>query len=538
MPQTKRLRLRKYLELLSIQTKAATFERYDYDGEFAWAQREFVEEIERQYNAGLPVRIIVLKARQLGLSTVTSMVFYWWAFIHPNTYGMLISKDRSSAASVFEKIQQFWSAFPFRQLFSTSRNSAQRIAWKETNSSLRTASARNIESGRGETIHCLHGSEVAFWPDPKTLMTGLSKTIPNLPGTIIILESTANGVGNWFHQAWMDAVSGKSDFIPLFFPWWRHYEYRREEEGDLLKYADLDMYEQKLHEMGAPMSAIAWRRWAIPNLCSHDENQFKQEYPATPQEAFLSTGTNVFPLEKLNNVYEDVPYATGFLIDTGNEVAFIEDRTGPVKIFVRPDKNQEYFIGADPSRSAGSGDPACAQVINRRTLEQVAVYHRNVDAIEFAKDLMNLGNFFNTAELCPETEGPGYATVGYLRDRYPKIWHHVWADRHQGRPANSLGWSTNWKRKQWAISQVIYLIGEGAITIHDYTTYAQMQDYVVKDNGEMEGASLHDDAVMALAIAYTASLFGDPVSPYGDRLVPMISDFYGDPPWRAFGSGM
>jgi hypothetical protein len=525
------LTLKPFLELLSIQTKAATFERFDYDGEFAWAQREFIAEIERQYREGKPVRIIVLKARQLGLSTVTSMVFFWWAFIHNNIYAMLISKDRTSSASIFEKIQGFWSSFPFRRLYTTTRNSAQRISWANTNSSLRTASARNLDAGRGETVHCLHGSEVAFWPDPQGLMTGLSKTIPNLPGTIVILESTANGVGNWFHKMWTDAVSGRNDYVPLFFPWWRHYEYRRDTD---LTMEDLDPYEIELVNMGAPLEAIAWRRWAIPNLCNHDERQFRQEYPATPDEAFLTTGENVFPLEKLNRIYEDESGVRGFLVDNGGDIVFVEDQFGPLTIYKRPMAKQEYFVGADPARVAGKGDPCCAQIINRRSLEQVAVYHRNVDAIEFAKDLIKIGKFFNEAVLCPETEGPGYAVIGYLRDRYDNIWHHVWADKHQGRPAAALGWSTNWKRKTWAIEQLIYLMGEEAILIHDYLTYAQLQDYVVKANGEYEGQSLHDDAVMALAIAYIASLFGDPISPYGRRLQPLINDTYNEAPWDAF----
>src|SRR6202012_5016207 len=123
------------------------------------------------------------------------------------------------AQELFEMTKLFWEMWPHRHLFTQRYATRRQLRWQETKSQVRVATAGNRGGSRGSTVHCLHASEVAFWADPEPLWTGLSQTIPNRHGTFVCFESTANGIGNWFHSQWMQADQGETDFLPLFFPY-------------------------------------------------------------------------------------------------------------------------------------------------------------------------------------------------------------------------------------------------------------------------------------------------------------------------------
>lgn len=509
------------LKRLTIVTKDLKVERIGFDGEFSWAQIPYINTIEHEYNQGKPVRIIILKARQLGMSTITEGVLFNWCFIHPGTESLVIAHESRASEGLYRKTQMFWQTWPFRPLFHTSNLSLRRIAWEETRSAIQIATAKNIQSGRSLTIHALHASECAFWENAEQLMTGLSQTIPEKHGSLVVIESTANGVGNWYHDSWEAAVDGDSDYIPLFFPWYKHPEYRV--VNSVLQLTDLNAEEKDYYRLGVDLPHLEWRRWMIPNKMQNSEENFKQEYPATPEEAFLTTGRNVFPLDKLADCYDFNPGAKGRLFKNGSQVIFKPDPAGPLTLFKYPakDKNYgQYFVAGDPTHTT-SGDNACIQVINRRTFEQVAVWHGKIDPIAFADELLKVAIYFNEATITTEIEGPGYGTISRLKTLgYDKIWQHRWADKAQGKVGTSLGWSTNFNRKHQAIGQLLYLIVDNSILLHDAITYRQMRNYVTKNEGEMgnnRGVERYDDAVMAMAICVTCSITEGPVSVIDDK---------------------
>lgn len=537
---------------LSIVDKSANLVKFPIYSEFGWAQREYLAVVERAYERGEPVRLICLKARQLGLSTLTAALFFWWGFIHENTSALIVAHENKATASIFEKIRLFWESFEARGQFTLERSTLHKLKWKETRSSVDVASARNVGSGVGQTIHACHLSEFALYPNPDDLMTGLRQTIPNLGKTIIVIESTARGVGNLFHDLWLDATAGESDLHPLFFPWWMHYEYRMPTK---LTFKDLDDEEKRylriFTKIGNPevdyltlppvvgepeaLEALEWRRsYAIPSLAHHDVDKFMQEYPATPTEAFLSTGRNVFPLKALDACYEPKRGVQGFINRSPDgTVRFVPEPSGPLTLFKKPCERRNpdlYFIGADPSRTT-SGDPACMQVINRRTHEQVAVWRGWADPYRFAHEMMALGKYFHGAELCCEIEGGGHGTIGAIMEAgYPRVWQDRRPDRMPGKVLNAFGWQTNYNRKHWAIGHLIWLLGERSITVHDRRTYAEMRDYVALPSGDLGNGngSDHDDTVMALAIAVTASsTVGPYISPL-ENPVRTPLDLYGN----------
>jgi hypothetical protein len=306
-----------------------------------------------------------------------------------------------------------------------------------------------------------------------------------------------------------------------------------------LKQYDLLKEERELaQQFKLSLGQLAWRRHSIMNDCLGDEDQFKQEYPCTPNEAFLSTGRNVFPLNRLDEHSEITPGIRGMLINDNGKIKFVRDATGPLTIFKAPGRDpifSKYVVAGDPTKTT-YGDKACIQVINRFTFEQVAVFHQHLDAVPFAHELMKLGYFYNTALLNCEIEGPGYATIGVILDNsYPDVWQHRWADKAPGKVSTSWGWSTNYQRKHWAMEKVKFLLArKDGLTIHDRLTHDQMENFVYQAYGEMGPASsgLNDDAVMALAIAVVSTLTEADL-PYGQPNEPEVNDLFGRPPWEA-----
>lgn len=506
---------------LTIKDKDAKLIRLDLDGDFAWAQKEFVAEVERQHNAGHPIRIIVLKGRQVGISTAVQGLLFNWSFMFPGSNSLVMSKNRPDSENLFEMAKLMWSTWPFRPFFTTTRSSTKRLSWAETLSNFKVESAKGNEVGRGSTIQACHGSEVAFWENAEDLMPSLMNAIPNRHGTIVVLESTANGVGGFFYDEWMKAVRGESEYTALFFPWFRHDEYSI--RNTTLISPQLLPSEITLQEtFGLSLGQLAWRRRKIREM-NNDEEWFKQEYPCTYTEAFLSTGANVFDTELLHKCYsppgsvfrgEKIGMTRGDLINDNGTLRLVKMAGGPLAVYKLPDprKRYKYVVGADPSRTI-YGDPCCIQVLNRTTLEQCAVWRGHATQDALAEMIANLGHWYNSATVNCEIEGGGAGVIAVLQHlQYPWIWRWRQPDRPLHRRGNVFGWSTNTKTKAWGIGELIHYVSLGRLILHDQDTFLEMQEYVNLDGIEMGPASNsgNDDTVMALMVALMTNLTEEP----------------------------
>ena len=517
------LSLRPLLNQLTIKTTNLDYRKLDLDyidpdptiGDWGWAQRPYISEIERQYNDGDPVRIIVLKARQLGISTVTEAAFFLWAFLHPGTSGLVVSHKDGQAQDLFQMTKRYWETWPHRRLYNVKYNTRRQLQWRETESNLRVLTAKNLEGARGSTIHCLHASEVAFWDDAGVLWGGLEPSIPNRHGTFVCIESTANGIGNWFHEEWQKAEVGDSAFVPMFFPWYRHSATRifgtnliefdlDADEKDILRRCRVEGLQDEM-----AFASLAYRRLEIRKK---GDDWFHQEYPTTPEEAFITSGNPIFNPRAVRECFDEKTGATGRLYRSGRgDVIFEPDPHGSLTIFKQPhvDPNPgRYFVGGDPARGGTmTSDPSCAQVIHRSTLEQVAVWHGHADPVSFAREMMLIGDFFGHAMLCPEVEGGGMATIGAISQAgYGNVWTWKKGDRTNS-TSTSLGWLSSYGTKRWAIGEMQDLLNTRSLLIHDKRTYHELLNFVEHENGAIgnEGRSGHDDTVMALAIGVTAS---------------------------------
>ena len=524
-----------------------------------WAQEIYYERIEEKLRSQQPVRAIVLKARQLGISTATQAMFYGLARSLPRVRAVNIADEVDNSQHLLGMSDTFWEEDPLKPLGKTKYQAKNTLAWDDNKSSIRTTTAGNKKAGRSRTITMVHASEVAFWPEPELVMNGLMQAIPRRPRTIVVMESTAFGRGNYFHKQWLAAVRGETELIPFFFPWWMHPEYRASHAGiPYRSLGDLDEEEKGIlalfkngliigpHKYEIPPSqwddALAWRRWAIYNLCQGDILKFHQEYPSTPEEAFVATGLNVFPQQALAQTFKPENPRVGRLFRRGAGVEFVPDISGPLRLFRLPHEDRswgQYVIGADATHTL-RGDYAVAQVLNRRSWEQVAVWRGRIDPIHFGEEVAKLGIYFNTALVSPENEGPGYATIGALMQLdYPNMFQSTASDGLPGRFSGKYGYSSSYKTKSDAISWLLRLVLDNAIVIHDRETYDEMDNYVTLDGGGYgpgDGVE-HDDTVMAMAIGVMSSLLDGPLPAYGstDSADPLWTPQEQEPSWMTWG---
>lgn len=537
-----------FLETLTIRTK----DRGVIPFRPNWAQSRVIQEVERAEDEGRPARIIVLKARQLGISTVTEGLLFCYATTRPNTNAVVVAHDGGSSEHLFNITKHFYETWEYRDLFKTRYATKRQLTFDSNGSNVWVMTAEHTEAGRGRTIQAAHFSEMAFWTEPSEAMLAFNAAIPPLPGTLVIIESTANGMGNFFEEEWISAKSGQTDYVPLFFPWWEHYEYipcqgfvcqngtcdKCQSESKGLRPRDDE--ERQLLKLGCDLPHLAWRRWAVPNRCFGSVDMFHQEFPSTDDEAFLVSGVNAFPEVHLREVYQPLtPQVGSLMLDPNNgRVRFIEDRAGPLKLYKKPSSDSDwgqYFIGADPCYGTDpdrGGDWAAVQVINRHNHEQVATFHGRINPIAFADELAKLGRYFNNAMISVETDGPGYGTIGRLTGLYDNIWHHRVSDRlpSQQRSKSVLSWKSDWKRKHQLIGKLAETIERKDLILHDVRTYKELRGYTFygqRGYGDSYGPAAkdqHDDLVMALGIAVFCESTEPRVTHYEQRPPKTLED--------------
>lgn len=518
---------------VKILTKERTVVRFG--DVMNYAQLDFVRECERQLATKGQIRICVLKARQIGISTCIEAILFVLAVMCDDMHSLIVSHRKESAQGILDMTKRYWATWPFARFHQEEYNGKNQLSWSDTGSNVEVVTAKNLEAGRSSTIHGLHASEVGFWPDPTTLMRGLNQAIPTFGLTAIFLESTANGIGNYFHKMCMESMKGENEYAFRFYPWHQHPEYTASHiPADMRhQYKILDELDEEerwlVDTFDLPMERLIWRRWAIANKCNGDLDTFHQEYPSTPMEAFVATGRNVFHLPSMLRHYQPRTGTRGILVKRGNRIEFIPSGNGWLTIYQHPSSDRGwgvYLIGGDPTHTL-TGDNACMQVLNRRTLEQCAVYRHKIDAVTFGKHMQLVGAYYHQAMLAPEREGPGGATVGcVVADNYPNIYKSQNVAKQPGHIGDMFGWSTNSSTKHVAIQYLIKTFSDpvtaiGGVThgliIHDEQTMLELRDYVTSSNGlgyENGNGSEYDDGVMALAIANAVHQIEVPPPPY------------------------
>ena len=453
---------------------------------------------------------IVLKSRQAYITTFFENLTFVRTIERPNTNSLVIAQDLDSAGSIFGMAKRFYDHLPLPKL-KPSKTKEILFPLPGGTSAFRVVSAGSMAKGRGTTQSCIHCSEVAFWQHSE-VMTGLFQTIPDLPDTLWVLESTANGMigqGAMFYEQWKMAVKGESNLIPIFIPWFVMPKYRN---AIAIPEGDWDDEERVLVEefgqYGLDGHSLGWRRETISTKCRGLLEVFHQEYPSSPTEAFISSGMPAFdPLSVLKQQRNICPpMARGTMRDG----KFVRMPKGEISVWREPQDGHNYFIGVDTSEGIkdasgrGAGDYSCAQIVDMTDLEQVGMIHGWIPPWDMARICSEVGRWYKTAMVNVEVKSTGHAVQDYMIRifRYPRL--HPW----RGKPANihhrepkKWGWDTNVASRPLLIEAGRRCINRNLLTIHDAATLEEIQHFSRQDDGGYEASSGHDDRVMALLLA-------------------------------------
>lgn len=259
--------------------------------ELNYAQRHAHLRMEEQRAKTGKVRALILKARQQGFSTYVGGRFYHRASLNHGVSVFILTHEQAATDNLFAMVARYHEHSPLKP--HTGAANAKELLFDRLDSGYSVATAGQKAVGRSKTVQLFHGSEVAFWPNAGDHFAGVGQAIPDLPGTEIILESTANGITGEFYDRWQQAEAGIGDFIAIFSPWFWEPAYRRVvPEGfelNTLPEGDGELSEMDYATLhGLDLEQMCWRRAKIAEL--KDPMLFKQEYPATPDEAFQATG--------------------------------------------------------------------------------------------------------------------------------------------------------------------------------------------------------------------------------------------------------
>lgn len=259
------------------------------------AQLYVHEKLEEQRAKLGKVRALILKARQQGFSTYIGGRFYWKTSLNPGTNTYILTHEQGATDTLFAMVDRYHKHAPVKPV--VGKSNAKELSFPKLDGGYAVGTAGTKAVGRSKTINLFHGSECAFWPNASEHFAGVVQAIPDLPGTEVVLESTANGIGGEFHERWQQAEAGIGDYIAIFVPWYWSDEYRRPVPDDFQlsfeRGPDGEPSEAEYMEMyGLDLSQMAWRRFKIAEL--KDPQLFMQEYPATAAEAFQTTGHDSF----------------------------------------------------------------------------------------------------------------------------------------------------------------------------------------------------------------------------------------------------
>lgn len=351
---------------------------------FNLAQKKLHAMLEEQKARTGKVRALVLKGRQMGISTYVGARFY-----HQTTMGfgrrtLIVAHQTKSTNSLFEMVKRYHKHSPLP--VSTSNSNAMELVFDKLDSKYMLATAGSDDVARGTTALLGHLSEFAFWKNAQHHMAGLGNIFPDVDGSEIIIESTANGVGNAFHLMWQDAEAGRGEYVAVFLPWFDEPGYRAKVEPDFV----LTDEELKLQEAyGLDMEQLQWRRNKIISYGEGFGWLFCQEFPCCAAEAFQTSTTNP-------------------LISPGLVMAAVNSDYR--------DLSAPLIIGCDPAGDGTEGADRTAIAFRQGRVARRIEYHSALTTMQIAGKLAEYHAQHKPAAIFVDKGGLGAGVYDRLRE--------------------------------------------------------------------------------------------------------------------------
>ncbi|XOB41782.1 MAG: hypothetical protein ACKKMS_00060 [Candidatus Nealsonbacteria bacterium] len=414
------------------------------------------------YTLKQTLKDILLKARQLGFSSKILAEWLIECLTVKNTNAVVISHEKSATQRLLAKVRFFIQKLKEQEIPELvpriQYESKSEIYFPEQNSRYYIGTAGQRTFGRGDTIHRIHCSEMAYWPNAEKLMSGILEAVPERIGRIVI-ESTANGMGGdgeYFYRLCEESKKRENDFKLHFYPWWWDLDYKLDirSEGELTQEEKNLMARYNLTDY-----QIAWRRMKK----KQQRDKFSQEYPEDSETCFLQSGRPVF--------------------------------SGKIKLKGKPEEpiaKEEYVIGADPAEGLATGDDSAAKVFKKSTWRQVAGIRGKWDPRTFAVKLDQLGRKYNFALIGVERNNHGHAVLLKLRElEYPRIYVH-WDKKY--------GWITDSKTKYILLDELGEALEEDLVGFYEEDILADVRACQYDDKGNVDTQG--KDGLMAMGIAW------------------------------------
>ena len=503
---------RRFIESLQIRPKDAPHLvpfRFNEAQEIVWNQV-----IAPAIDHHQPIRLMVLKARQMGISTLIQGLitarFIWENYVNAK----VIAHESDSTEHIWGMAQRMIETSPLGGMVNKAGHTLELGPNRYS-----VATAGSPHATRSMTMTVLHLSEVGLWPHPEAWIAAM-QTVPMKGEPWLFVESTANGKvneGQLFYDEWQRAQKVKNKFTPVFIPWFALKEYELSNYAysdsvgtglDELVLDALDAEERELKkQFHLTAGQLAWRRFMIDGYCRGDVEQFHQEYPSTPEEAFIQSGLPLFRSVDLIPFRRDISDGRKFRIDPDGR--FTLDPNGYLTIWKAPEEGHKYLIGADTSMGFddSSHSRSAAEILDMDTLEQVAEYDCASPTYVMARHLAHMGKRYNNALLAPEITasggGGGRELLVYLMKdhEYYHVYRNKLVDRIKPDQGHKWGWETNIKTRSRMIARIVEVVKQKVCRIHSEALLTQLQSFGESDSGRYESLAGKDDLLFAFGIA-------------------------------------
>lgn len=442
-------------------------------------------------------RVGILKARQEGISTWIAAYFFWKVLFNKHERAVVIAHETDAAASIFAIYKNFYECLPdwMQKHFPTKHSTKTELVFKKHTGFIRIATANSPNKLRGKTVQYLHCSEMAFWDKADEVFTAAMQSLTDRGSAFI--ETTANSF-NHFYPWWMS----DNGYKKVFLPWMalKSYVLHRDDAGNYFDYEnepikfdedivrvierELEPEEaQFIREQELTPEQVRWMKWCINQKCGDDWKQFSQEYPATPQQAFLHSGDMYF---------------------TGEWVP--EEVNRSTEIIEKPKPGRVYILGCDAASGSTNGDFSAACVLdvsNKNRVKPVAWLYQRIPVHQFSQSVLQLGRKYHDALIVCEVNHVGAAVQEELTmDQYPRLYRRFVYDKMASKYVEKLGFYTAKNNRSILLNRLRKYISTEKMHKPHQVLINEIGSFTYNDKGEPYASpGCHDDMIFATALA-------------------------------------
>ena len=484
---------------------------------------------------------VILKGRQLGITTISLALDLYWQFTHPGWQGTLVADTEENRDMFRSTLGMYMEGLPREFKIPLVAHNRNQMVLKNRSRIFYQIAGNKSRLGQGKAITYLHGTETASWGNEEGLASLIASLAEKNPERLYMFESTAQGF-NMFHDMYKTAKFSKTQKA-IFCGWWRNEYYSIDPDSSIYKnYWDGKLSGEekvwvkdvkKLYDFDINSRQMAWWRWKMAEGIK-DESLMYQEFPPTEDYAFVMTGTSFFSNTRCTDAAKlakkQLPDCYRYVFGQNfqdTQVLKSTERLGTLKVWEEPTDNGYYVIGADPAY--GSSDWADRFVIQvyrcyADGLDQVAEFATSdLNTYQFAWCIAHLAGAYKNSTMNLEVNGPGQNVLAEirrirqlaantdgrmgkdLRDVLGSMQNYIWRKMDNfGGISNSIGFMTTHQTKERMMNYMKDFFERQMMNIYSMDLLEEMKTVVREDGFLGAPGRSKDDRVIASALAVVA----------------------------------